>query len=86
MGRTEARDLYDFWYLNEFERIDTQYHKSEFERKAKNKGHNPNEFEKKVLAKEKNFAQGWQKKLEDQVYGLPKFADVFRESKRHFKL
>jgi len=26
------------------------------------------------------------RKLEDQVYDLPKFVDVFRESKRHFRI
>ncbi|MBY0482084.1 MAG: nucleotidyl transferase AbiEii/AbiGii toxin family protein [Chitinophagaceae bacterium] len=86
MGRTEPRDLYDFWYLNESEGIDAKYHKPEFERKAKNKGHDPADFEKKVLAKEKNLEQGWQKKLEDQIHDLPKYSDVFRESKRHFKI
>ncbi|MHA4808415.1 hypothetical protein ACX0G9_09915 [Flavitalea flava] len=60
--------------------------KPEFERKAKNKGHDPVQFEVKVLAKEKNLGQSWQRKLEDQVYDLPKFVDVFREAKRHFKL
>ena len=86
MGRTEPRDLYDFWHLTENERMDTEYHKPEFERKARHKGHDPALFEQKVLAKEKNLSQGWQRKLEDQVYNLPKFADVFRESKRHFKI
>ena len=86
MGRTEPRDLFDFWYLSEFERLDTAHHRPEFERKAKNKKHNPNQFEGKVLAKEKNLKQGWQKKLENQVYELPKFDDVFRQAKRHFKL
>lgn len=86
MGRTEPRDLFDFWYLTEHERMDTRYHKPEFERKAKNKKHDPVLFEEKVLAKEKNLKQGWEKKLNNQVYELPGFDDVFRKSKRHFKL
>jgi uncharacterized protein len=86
MGRTEPRDLYDFWYLNENEGMDARYYKPEFERKAKNKGHDPATFESKVLAKEKTLEQGWNRKLEDQIYDLPKFIDVFRESKRHFKI
>jgi len=65
--------------------MNTEYHKPEFERKARNKGHDFRKFEQKVLAKEKNLNQNWQRKLEDQVYKLPKFVDVFRESKRHFK-
>jgi predicted nucleotidyltransferase component of viral defense system len=86
MGRTEPRDLYDFWHLTENERLATRHLKSEFARKARNKGHDYQLFEQKVLEKEKNLNQGWQKKLQDQVYDLPKFADVFRESKRHFKI
>lgn len=85
MGRTEPRDLYDFWYLTENEGMDTKHHKPEFERKAKNKNHNPNQFEEKVLAKEKNLKQAWQRKLEDQISDLPKFDDVFREAKRNCK-
>src|SRR5690348_16542202 len=46
MGRTEPRDLFDFWYLTEHERMDTRYHKPEFERKAKNKMHDYNMFER----------------------------------------
>jgi predicted nucleotidyltransferase component of viral defense system len=86
MGRTEPRDLFDFWYLTEYERMDTRYHKPEFERKAKNKKHNSNLFESKVLAKEKNLKKGWEKKLNNQVFDLPGFDDVFRRAKRHFKL
>jgi predicted nucleotidyltransferase component of viral defense system len=86
MGRTEPRDLYDFWYLTEYERMDTRDHKPEFERKARNKKHDPGHFEEKVLTKEKNLKQGWQKKLENQVNELPGFDGVFREAKRHFKL
>lgn len=85
MGRTEPRDLYDFWYLIEHDGIKVEDYKGEFERKAKNKKHKPEEFETKVLAKEKNLKQGWTKKLENQMNELPNFDDVFRESKRHFK-
>jgi hypothetical protein len=86
MGRTEPRDLYDFWHLTENERLDTRDVRPEFERKARNKGHDFRLFEEKVLKKEKNLSQAWQRKLEDQVYNLPKFTDVFRESKRHLKM
>jgi len=86
MGRTEPRDLFDFWYLTEHERMDTRYHNPEFKRKAKNKKHDPNLFETKVLAKERNLKQAWEKKLINQIYELPGFDDVFRKSKRHFKL
>lgn len=67
MGRTEPRDLYDFWHLTENEQMSTKHHKPEFERKAKNKKHDPDKFEEKVLSKEKNLKQAWEKKLENQV-------------------
>ncbi len=86
MGRLEPRDLYDFWYLTENEDLDTNHYKSEFERKAKNKKHDPAKFQEKVLAKEKNLKQGWEKKLQNQIYDLPNFDDVFRKAKKHFKL
>ncbi len=86
MGRTQARDLYDFWHLTENERMSTKEHKPDFERKAKNKKLNPDQFQQKVLAKERNFKQAWQLSLENQIHDLPKFDDVFRETKRYFKL
>lgn len=85
MGRTEPRDLYDFWHLTEIERLRTKDFKPEFERKAKNKGHDPEKFEEKVLAKANNLQKAWEKKLENQIHDLPKFDDVFREAKRNFK-
>lgn len=85
MGRTEPRDLYDFWYLTEHERLNIKDHLHEFERKAKNKKLDPRQFEEKVLSKERNLKQGWEKKLENQINDLPKFDNVFRESKRNFK-
>jgi predicted nucleotidyltransferase component of viral defense system len=86
MGRTEPRDLYDFWYLTENERMSTKENKPEFERKAKNKNQDPAKFETKVLMKEKNLKQAWDRKLENQIHDLPKFDDVFREAKRNFKI
>jgi predicted nucleotidyltransferase component of viral defense system len=85
MGRTEPRDLYDFWHLTEIERLSTKHFKPEFERKAKNKGHDPIKFEERVLLKAKNLEKAWKGKLENQIHDLPKFDDVFREAKRNFK-
>jgi len=85
MGRLEPRDLYDFWYLTENERLEMKQHSIEFESKAIHKGHNPRDFAANVLAKEYNLKQAWTKKLAHQIPNLPKFDDVFRASKRHFK-
>ena len=63
MGRTEPRDLYDFWYLVEAERLKLKEHWGEFQRKAKHKGQNPDEFAAKVLKKEATFKRDWDKKF-----------------------
>ncbi len=85
MGRTQARDLYDFLHLTENERMSTKEHKPEFERKARNKKLNPEQFQEKILSKERNLKQAWQRSLENQIHDLPKFDDVFRKAKRNFK-
>ncbi|MFZ6012756.1 MAG: nucleotidyl transferase AbiEii/AbiGii toxin family protein [Bacteroidota bacterium] len=85
MGRTEPRDLYDFWYLTEHDGLKPKDYKGEFERKATNKKHIPAQLEEKVIAKERNFKKDWARKLENQMNDLPKFDDVFRESKRNLK-
>lgn len=86
MGRTEPRDLYDFWYLTEQDGMKVEEYLGEFERKAKNKKHKPAEFEEKVLDKSARFKKDWDRKLENQMEDLPKFEDIWREAKRNFKI
>ena len=85
MGRTEPRDLYDFWYLTEIERLKIKDYTILFNNKAKRKNQNPNNFAQKVLGKEVVFKKDWIKKLDSQIHNLPKYEDVCREAKRHFK-
>ena len=86
MGRTEPRDLYDFWYLTEIERIDVADNLFSFNSKAQRKNQDPNSFMQKILAKESLFKQYWDKKLSSQIHDLPEFEEVFREAKRNLKL
>ncbi len=85
MGRTESRDLYDFWYLVEVENIKVGEHKISFHGKAERKKHDPKKFADKVLGKEAAFKRDWENKLASQIHDLPKYEDVFRDAKRHFK-
>jgi predicted nucleotidyltransferase component of viral defense system len=85
MGRTEPRDLYDFWYLAENERLKVADYLFEFECKAKHKSQNPEKFQEKALSKETAFKRDWQKKLSSQIHDIPEYDEVFREAKRHFK-
>ncbi len=48
MGRTIPCDVYDLWYLFEIDGMDIEDHNFEFERKAINKGHNPEKFDGKL--------------------------------------
>jgi predicted nucleotidyltransferase component of viral defense system len=85
MGRTEPRDLYDLWYLTEIERLDILEYLFEFQNKAKHKKQDPKRFAEKVLNKEAAFKRDWDKKLVSQIHDLPKFEEVFRETKRYLK-
>ena len=85
MGRTEPRDLYDFWYLTEIERFKISDYLFEFQNKAQHKKQDPKRFMEKVLSKETAFKRDWEKKLVSQIHDLPKFEEAFREVKRHLK-
>ena len=85
MARTEPRDLYDFWYLTEIVKIEITDYLFEFQNKAQHKKQDPKRFMEKVLSKETAFRRDWEKKLVSQIHDLPKFEEVFREAKRHFK-
>ncbi len=85
MGRTEPRDLYDFWYLTEIEGVQIASHLFEFENKAQHKKQDPKKLLEKVLSKETAFKRDWEKKLVSQIHDLPEYEEVFRQAKRHFK-
>ncbi|MBC8109817.1 MAG: nucleotidyl transferase AbiEii/AbiGii toxin family protein [Verrucomicrobia bacterium] len=82
MGRLEPRDLYDFWYLTEMERLNPADYRMEFASKARHKGHKPEQFPNKILAKETALRKAWETKLAHQMHDLPKFEDVFRQARR----
>lgn len=63
MGRTEPRDLYDFWYLVEIERMKITDFLFEFQNKAQHKKQNSEKFMEKALSKEATFKRDWEKKL-----------------------
>ena len=85
MGRTQPRDLYDLWYLLEYEKMDIKQSWPEFERKAKNKGHTPKSFRVNVESKLDGFKGRWQGSLASQIKDLPDFDLVVRELNKHFR-
>lgn len=85
IGRTIPRDLYDFEYLTNTEGIELQDIFTEFQSKAKHKGQNPDEFVKKVNAKESVLEKAWTDNLSHQIKDLQKFKDVWREFNKQLR-
>lgn len=86
MGRTEPRDLYDFWYLTEIEKLNVNEHIASFASKAKHKNQDPKKIMEKVLSKEAAFKRDWERKLVSQIHDLPQYDTIFRAAKRHLKM
>jgi hypothetical protein len=72
-------------YLFEYEKIAIKDIWLEFERKAKNKGHDPTNFKTKVQSKLNSFKERWQGSLSNQIKNLPDFDTVIRELNKHFR-
>ena len=73
-------------YLFSSHFLDCSKNAVSFHHKAKRKNQDPEKFAEKVLAKEAALKRDWDKKLASQIHDLPKYDDVFREAKRHFKI
>ena len=85
MGRSQPRDLYDLWLLLEEKSFDILDYWFAFERKARNKKVEAENFTKVVLEKEQTFKKRWETSLQHQVKDLPGYNDVFRELSRHLR-
>lgn len=85
MGRTIPRDIYDLWYLFEYEGLDLADHNIEFESKARNKGHDPTRFREKLDGKVAIYSRDWNTSLGNQIKDLPDFKDVMRELNKHLR-
>lgn len=85
LARTQARDLYDLWYLVEEAEVDLSYCWPEFERKAKYKGHNALEFTSRLRAKMGGYQRRWEGSLSGQIHPLPPFEQVTRSLGKHLR-
>ncbi|MEL6539529.1 MAG: nucleotidyl transferase AbiEii/AbiGii toxin family protein [Bacteroidota bacterium] len=85
MGRTEPRDLYDFWYLLEIAQLRIDHLWSEFSQKAQHKGYTPNQFFIKVTEKCMRFEGRWKGSLSRQINTLPHFETVIRNVHQHLR-
>jgi predicted nucleotidyltransferase component of viral defense system len=81
MGRTEPRDLYDFWYLTELAQIDIAEHLFEFRSKAQHKKQDPQKFMEKVLSKEIAFKRDGTGKLPHKSTTCPNLKKSLEKQK-----
>lgn len=85
MIRTIARDLYDFYYLTSIENLGVTENIYEFQRKAENKGHDPNELGTILKRKEGMYKKSWITNLNHQIQNLYNFDQVWRSVRREIK-
>jgi predicted nucleotidyltransferase component of viral defense system len=85
LSRQQPRDFYDLWYLSEIEGIEMSDYVLEFETKAKHKGLNPANLEKRIDQLLPVFKVRWSGSLGEQIKELPPFEQVSREMGRHFR-
>lgn len=85
MQRTAPRDLYDLWYLFEYQDINIEDCIFAFQKKTRFKSLDPDSLIKTIAKKDKIFARLWDEHLRLQVRDLPKFNDVWRELGKHWK-
>jgi predicted nucleotidyltransferase component of viral defense system len=85
MGRTEARDLYDAWWLLESQTLHPVVLTHDFVAKAEHKGHDPAQLDAVLGSKESRFSSQWETRLSQQVTNLPHFDEVMRAVRRHVR-
>jgi predicted nucleotidyltransferase component of viral defense system len=85
MQRTMPRDLYDIWYLIEFENQIIDDFISNFRKKTGFKNLNPSDFVKVIQNKKETFKRQWDEHLINQISEIPDFEDVWRRLGKHWK-
>jgi len=85
LSRQQPRDLYDLWYLSEYEGMEMSNYISEFEAKAQHKGLTPDNLENRINQLLPVFKTRWEGSLREQIRDLPPFDQISREMGRHFR-
>lgn len=83
--RTQARDLYDIWYLMEYHDMELNEFIREYLSKCELKGIDGTKLLPCLEEKLDIFKGQWNKALQDQIKDLPDFDQVVREVRRAFK-
>jgi uncharacterized protein len=85
MSRVEPRDMYDFDYITDEVGLMMQEIFAEFNRKAVNKGRNPEEFIERLSANKEKLKRTWERRLSHQIQELPDFEEMWRRIERQFR-
>ncbi len=85
MQRTEARDVYDIWFLLKFGRLKTENILTIFNIKAIAKNIHSKELPEIVKKKQNVFEKQWENRLSHQIKDMPPFKEIWRELFRNFR-
>lgn len=85
-ARTEPRDLYDLWYLTEYDgAVELTHCMQAIQAKLAHRGKTLDEVRHEFGKKEARLKTTWEKRLSAQMSSLPEFDDVYRAVKRVFR-
>jgi predicted nucleotidyltransferase component of viral defense system len=82
-ARTEPRDLYDLWYLTEYDAtVELDHCIEAIKAKLTHRGKTLDDVRHEFAKKEARLKTTWDKRLSAQMAQLPEFDDVYRAVKR----
>lgn len=85
-ARTEPRDLYDLWYLTEYDdSVELTHCMQAIQAKLAHRGKTLDKVRHEFAKKEARLKTTWEKRLSVQMSSLPEFDDVYRAVKRVFR-
>lgn len=84
-ARTEARDLYDLWYLATEANVELVHLHNQIREKLKFRGKAFEGIEAAIAAKEPRLKALWSVRLSQQMSKLPEFNEVFRLVRRSIR-
>ena len=85
-ARTEPRDLYDLWYLTEYDAtVELNHCLDAIQAKLMHRGKTLDDVRHEFAKKEARLKITWEKRLSAQMSQLPEFDDIYRAVKRVFR-
>ena len=83
--RSQPRDLYDLWYLNDNDHVDLSHLADAVAQKLAFRGRSGDGLEAAFNKKEATLKRTWKTRLDPQMAQTPEFETVMREVRRAFR-